>query len=237
MLFFYIRHGEPIYNPDSLTELGKKQAEALSKRLSFYGLDRIYASTSNRAIMTAQPTCDLLRKEATLLDFCNEGYAWGELTVVNEHGRRWLFEDEDSRQFFATESTLRFSHRWYEHPRFQEYNYQKGIERVYNEMDKLFLSLGYEHERYSGRYKVITPNRERVALFAHKGFGSVFLSCLLDIPYPQVCMYYDMWHTGMTVIEFPEANGYTVPKILTLSSDSHMYREGLPTNYNYIHRF
>ena len=41
MLFFYIRHGIPIYDPDSLTELGKKQADALAKRLSIYGIDKI----------------------------------------------------------------------------------------------------------------------------------------------------------------------------------------------------
>ena len=29
MLLFFVRHGDPIYQPDSLTELGKQQAEAL----------------------------------------------------------------------------------------------------------------------------------------------------------------------------------------------------------------
>ena len=32
MLFFYIRHGDPIYSPDSLTPLGRRQAEALGRR-------------------------------------------------------------------------------------------------------------------------------------------------------------------------------------------------------------
>ena len=31
MVFYYIRHGDPIYDPDSLTEHGHKQAEALAK--------------------------------------------------------------------------------------------------------------------------------------------------------------------------------------------------------------
>ena len=39
------------------------QAEALAKRLALYGVDRIFSSTSNRAVMTATPTCDLLKKE------------------------------------------------------------------------------------------------------------------------------------------------------------------------------
>ena len=33
MLLFYIRHGDPVYDPDSLTPLGLKQAEAVAKRL------------------------------------------------------------------------------------------------------------------------------------------------------------------------------------------------------------
>ena len=69
MLFYYIRHGDPIYNPDSLTPLGIRQAEAVSKRLALYGLDRIYSSTSNRAIMTARPTCELLKIQQLRLHF------------------------------------------------------------------------------------------------------------------------------------------------------------------------
>ena len=42
MLLFLIRHGDPIYEPDSLTPLGKKQAEALAKRLALYGIDRVF---------------------------------------------------------------------------------------------------------------------------------------------------------------------------------------------------
>ena len=56
MLFYYVRHGDPIYNPDSLTEFGHAQAEALAKRLSILGFDKIYASSSNRARQTAEPT-------------------------------------------------------------------------------------------------------------------------------------------------------------------------------------
>ena len=65
MLFFYIRHGDPIYDPDSLTALGKRQAEAVARRLALYGIDEIYASTSTRAIQTATPTSEILKKIRT----------------------------------------------------------------------------------------------------------------------------------------------------------------------------
>ena len=78
---------------------------------------------------------------------------------------------------------------------------------------------------------------ERVALFAHQGFGLAFLSCLLDIPYPMFCAHFDITHTGITVIELKDEGGFSIPKICTLSNDSHIYREGLPTTYNNLIRF
>lgn len=237
MLFFYIRHGDPIYSPDSLTPLGERQAEALAKRLSLYGLDRIYASTSNRAIQTAKPTCELLKKEMTLVEFANEHHAWEELAVDAGKGKTWLYQQDAICRLFTQESIRKLGSKWYEHPALKAYNLQKGMDRIADEADKFFLTLGYEHIRETGSYKVVNSNDERVALFAHHGFGMAFLSCLLDIPYPQFSIHFDTCHSGMTVIEFREKDGYAIPKILTLSSDSHLYREGLPTNYNNRLRF
>jgi probable phosphoglycerate mutase len=121
---------------------------------------------------------------------------------------------------------------WYKHPEFKDYNYEERIKRIYDEADAYFRSLGYEHIRYTGKYKVIEPNKNRVALFAHQGFGIAFLSCMLDIPYPAFSTHFDLSHSSMTVIEFKEIDGYAIPQILTLSSDSHLYKEGIPTFYN-----
>ena len=49
MLLFYVRHGDPTYRPDALTPLGTRQAESVAHRLSQFGLDAIYSSSSNRA--------------------------------------------------------------------------------------------------------------------------------------------------------------------------------------------
>lgn len=232
MIFYYVRHGDPVYAPDSLTPLGERQAEAVAKRLALYGVDKIYSSTSNRAIMTAKPTCELLKKEPELLDFANEGHAWRELTIPKEdgNGRTWLFFNQKVKQLFNSKEIRDLGDRWYDHPMFTEY--EKGINWIYDEADAFFASLGYEHDRYTGKYKVTKPNNQRVALFAHQGFGLALLSCMLDIPYPMFCTHFNMCHTGVTVIEFHEKDGYSIPQMLTLSSDSHLYREGLPTKYN-----
>ena len=116
MLFFYVRHGDPIYNPDSLTHLGHRQAEAVAKRLASFGLDEIYASTSNRAILTATPTSELTKKEITKLDFANEGHAWEELTVNTPEGKRWLFHRPEIKELFHTKEMRELGFKWYEHP-------------------------------------------------------------------------------------------------------------------------
>ena len=232
MLLFYVRHGDPIYDPDSLTPLGERHAEAVAKRLALYGIDKIYASTSTRARLTAKPTSEIVKKAPVLLDFANENHAWSELTVDTEHGKRWLFHSEHHRRLVNTEEFFALGHKWYEHPEFAGGRYESGINRILTESNKFLASLGYEHIGRSGSYKVTEDNDSRVALFAHQGFGLAFLSSILDIPFPHFSTHFDMTHTGITVIEFKNQGGFAYPKILTLSSDSHIYREGLPTKYN-----
>ena len=235
MLFYFIRHGDPIYDPDSLTPLGEKQAEAVAKRLALYGLDEIYTSTSNRAVMTAEHTCRMLGMEAKRLDFANEAYTWADLSIEREdgNGRTWLFYERRTVELFNSPEIRALGDRWYDHPDLKQYGFEKGIRRIYDASDAFFAGLGYEHIRCTGQYVCVEPNERRVALFAHQGFGLAFLSCVLDIPYPMFCTHFDICHSGMTVIWFRDTGGRAFPKVLTHSSDSHLYREGLSTLYNY----
>ena len=233
MLFYFMRHADPIYHPDSLTPLGHRQAEALAKRLCVYGFDKIYSSTSTRALMTAQPTCEILKKDLVQLDWCNEHHAWLQLTALNEDGRRkWLFAHEPTIKLFNSSEIRQLGKNWYEHKAFEGTTYKEGILRIQNESDALFESLGYKHVPEKGGYLKIAPTEERVALFAHAGFGAAFLSCLLDIPYPLFSTRFDISHSSMTVIEFENSYDVVIPRVLTFSNDSHLYKEGLPTKYN-----
>ena len=237
MLFYYVRHGDPIYDPDSLTPLGERQAEAVAKRLAMHGVDEIYASTSNRAILTAKPTSEILKKEIKLLDFANEGHAWAELTYKENGGIFWLFHNRRICELFLSKEIRDLGDEWYTHPEFKDYDYKKGLDRIYDEGDAFFKSLGYEHIRGTGTYKIIESNPKRIAMFAHQGFGLSFLSCMLDIPYPMFTTHFDICHSSVTTINFHEANGLAIPVVYSLSNDSHIYKEGLPTNYNNAIRF
>ena len=54
MRIILIRHGDPNYEKDCLTELGHKQAEAAANRLLSEGIDGIYSSPQGRAMQTAE---------------------------------------------------------------------------------------------------------------------------------------------------------------------------------------
>ena len=231
MLFFYIRHGDPIYTPDSLTELGQKQAEALAPRLAAYGLDKIFSSSSNRAILTAEPTAKMLGLEPTLLDWAHEGHAFRELTVpIDENRKHWGWVVPEMRRKFISPEMSALGNKWYDHPVFEGTTFKSGYQRIANAADEFFASLGYVREG-DGVYRVENHTDERVALFAHEGFGLAFLSHVLGIPYPHFSTHFALSHSSMTVIEFKNEGGISIPNALEVSCDSHIYRENLPLCY------
>ncbi len=233
MLLYYIRHGNPIYNPDSLTPLGHRQAEAVAKRLATHGIDEIYTSSSNRAILTSKPTCEMLNKEATVLDWCNESYAANDFYFKSKDGiNTWCFNMQDYIELFASDEVRALGENWAEHPAFADHTFKEGIERIKRQTYSFLAAQGFEFDEQKGMYKSSKQSNKRIALFAHQGFGLLFLSAVMAIPYPFVCTRMDMTHTGITVFEFPEMDGYILPTMLTMSNDSHIYREGLPTKYN-----
>ena len=232
MLFYYIRHGDPIYKPDSLTPLGHRQAEAIAKRFAVYGLDEIYSSPKVRARQTAQPTCEVLKKSPIVLDWCSESYAWEQMTVEYAPGKRtWSYQHGPTKELFASAEVRALGNKWYTHTAFKNTKFAEGVERVETEVDKLLLSLGYRHDRERSGYIAENPNNKRIALFAHEGFGMSFMSAVTDIPYNDFCTRFGFGFTGMTVIEFSECQGFCIPKVLQQSNDSHLYREGLGTKY------
>ena len=240
MILYYVRHGDPIYNPDSLTPLGLRQAESVAHRLAQFGLDAVYSSSSNRAYLTALPTAEMLKLEVEKRDFCTEGRAW-EVTALSERQRdrrMWMFQSGEWRDVLRSPEVISMGKEWYLHEKFKDTPVPIGLPRLHADCDAFLLELGYRHLPEENRYLVERPNDDRIALFAHQGFGMIFLSHILDVPYPLFASHFDIGHSGVTVIEFaPDRNGIVSPTVLTLSNDSHLFRDGLPTNYQNRIRF
>lgn len=232
MLLYIIRHGDPVYNPDSLTPKGHLQAEALAKRLAVHGLDRIYCSPNVRAKQTAQPTCDLLGLEMNIEDWTSEDIAWKEMACHTlEGGYGWPFHIQNSK--IKNDANLALGDKWYEAECFKNVDIKAGVDRIAFESDKFTEKLGYVRE--GSIYRAVSPNDMRVAVFCHQGFGTTWMSYLLSINPLLFWSSFDISHSSVTIIEFKNTEDSLVaPKCLCLSDMSHIYKEGLPLSYQNI---
>lgn len=230
MLLYIIRHGDPIYNPDTLTEKGKQQAQALAKRLAVNGLDKIYCSPNGRAIETAHPTCELLGLECNIEDWTSENHAWGDFSATTIEGNYgWTFHIQNTN-FRSPENIKRDFSNWHEAEYFSMIDAKKGYDRIIEASDEFLERLGYKRE--DGVYKIINPNEDRIAVFCHQGFGTTWMSHLLAVPPHIFWGSFDVTHSSVTIIEFKNyPDGYTAPKCLCLSDISHIYKENLPMEY------
>ena len=75
MRILIIRHGDPDYSIDSLTEKGWREAEYLAEKLSSERLDAIYCSPLGRARNTAGCTLKRTGKTAKTLGWLREFHA------------------------------------------------------------------------------------------------------------------------------------------------------------------
>lgn len=240
MILYYVRHGDPIYEPDSLTELGHKQAAALAKRFALYGLDEVYSSPSNRAMLTAKPTCDALGLEMKICDWAHEVLAGADTGFHDKDGKfHWCFTEREFVEKFNDPSVRAMGMEWYKHEIFKDMPFEKGMKRIYAAVDEFLLSLGYKHDRENCCYCKVGKSPEKVALFAHGGAGVMILSAILNIPYPYFATHFaPLSTTGVAAIGFgtgvggDEARIY--PQLFQYSNDSHLYKEDLITKDNNV---
>ena len=229
MFLYYVRHGEPNYELDCLTEKGQKQAEAIAKVFKQIGIQKVYASTMGRAQETAKPTAKEFNLSIFPCPWAREDLAWENYSApIDEHQRTWLFWHPKWAKEFQSNETRNAGYSFYNLPVYDGCNIKKGIESTDKAVDKFMKELGFLHDRENACYRQIKKNDDNVALFAHHGFGLAFLSSLLDIPYSFFSLRFDMGHTSYSLIQF-EANvdGIVIPNVIHLSDDSHLHVDGL----------
>lgn len=229
MKLYFIRHGMPIYDPDCLTPLGHAQAEALSKWFLHRPPEKIYSSSSNRAVETAMPTCRLLGKEPILCDWAHEAKAFESFHAVDDEGKeRWILDVPAIIKQFLSPEVRALGDEWYTHPYFADTKYESGVKTIQAATDAFLEELGLRHDRENHCYHVIGETPKRVALFAHYGAGLSILSSIMDIPYNIFCPHFNFALTGVTEINFHgHGDGIVVPQITCHSGTAHLYREGL----------
>ena len=229
MLLYIIRHGDPDYATDSLTERGWAQAEAVGKRLAASGINRVFSSPMGRARQTAEPTCRLLGLDYGVEPWAHEITDWHRLTPYPDGEIKSVsFVDRvDLRRDGAQD--LSYGQAMLA-PGFSESHMQDALDTVSAGAREFLARLGYVEE--DGVYRITEPNDDKVALFCHAGMGRIFVSYLLHIPLHLMWAGFNYNHTGVTVIEFKnQKTGFTVPRMLCYSDTSHLYAHGPDMKY------
>ncbi len=225
MKLMIIRHGDPDYENDTLTEKGVREARLLADRMEHVEAREYYVSVLGRARATAAPTLERVGREGIVCDWLKEFPA----QIVKPHQPErlsrycwdWLPSD-----WLADERLLR-EDQWLAQDAFAAQNVKAEYDYVISSFDALLKEHGYEREgRY---YRAVKPNNDRLVFFCHFGLECVLLSHLMNVS-PMI-----LWHglccapTGVseTVTE-ERRQGIASFRMSYFGDVSHLYMHGEP---------
>ncbi|MBO5199274.1 MAG: histidine phosphatase family protein [Lachnospiraceae bacterium] len=229
MLLYIVRHGDPDYVTDTLTERGKLQAEAVGRRIADSKIDRIYSSPMGRARQTAEPACRLLGLEYQIEEWTHE-IQDERLTPFPDGVRKSVSLVQNT--YYRENGNMDLGYeRALECPGFRQSNMKSALRYIEQNGNDFLERLGYKEE--NGVYRILKKNEEKVALFCHAAFSRAWLSILLHIPVNMMWASFAYTHTGVTILEFKNNdNGITAPKCLCFSDMSHLYAAKLDMVYD-----
>ena len=222
MRLIFIRHGEPDYAHDCLTETGREQARQASLRLSGESITKIYSSPNGRARETAGFTADLFGLSVAVLDFMHE-IDWGDLSggEMRNNGHPWSLSD----LMITDEDLLLAQCDWRNHSYFKNNKALRDYDFVTEHFDAFLEQLGYRRE--GNRYRCLHSVPETVALFSHGGSGACALSRVLNLSFPYMCSIMPYDFTSIIVLNFPDEPGKLVfPRIELFNDARHIYTAG-----------
>ncbi len=222
MNIYIIRHGDPDYEKDSLTEKGWREAELLSRRLCTIPAKAYYVSPLGRARDTASVTLKKVGAEATVLPWLREfnaGYATPE--EFHPEGLGWDLLPQD----WAADPKYYDPWHWMEAPAYKGSGIAEKYKEVITGLDALLESHGYA--RQGNVYKVVRANKDNLFFFCHYGLECVLLSRLLD------CSPVILWHhtvaltTSVTLLTTEERRpGTAVWRMSRFGDLSHLEAAG-----------
>lgn len=221
MKLVIIRHGDPDYSIDSLTEKGWREAGYLAERVSKMDVKNFYVSPLGRARDTASLTLKKMGREAEVCEWMREFAPRINRPdcEVEKNAWDWLPCDwtEDAAYFD------RFD--WKETPIMKAGKVSDEYEWVTSNLDKLLEKHGYVRQK--NLYKAVEPNHDTIVLFCHFGVEVVMLSHLLNVS-PMV-----LWHgtcaapTSVTTVVTEERRaGSAYFRMSSFGDISHLYLNG-----------
>ena len=177
MRILIIRHGDPNYALDCLTEKGRREANLLAERLKQEKIDYIYTSPLGRAKETCEICARALGKEKEIVvkDWLKEFNCAVTFPSGRTHGIPWDMLPEE----WINEEQLYERNGWLSHPCYQGSNLKELYNQTIQSLDELIEKHGYIRD--GNGYRVERRNRETIAFFCHFGLEAVLLSRLCNV--------------------------------------------------------
>lgn len=221
MKLLIVRHGDPDYSIDSLTETGWKEAELLVPRLSKLDVKAFYVSSMGRAKDTAAPTLKAMGREAEVCPWLREFSASIRKPYEENKGGVWDWYPAEwtrEKRYFDRDS-------WMEPEPMKDSDVASEWQWVTENFDALLARHGYV--RQGDVYRAEQANEDTIVLFCHFGLQCVLLSHLLHIS-PMA-----LWHgccaapTSVTTLVTEERQqGIAYFRMSSFGDISHLYAAG-----------
>lgn len=174
MKIYIIRHGDPDYSIDSLTEKGWREAELLSRRIQKLPIDDFYCSPLGRAKDTLKPTIEKVGKEFEILPWLREFEGRREAATPGKTRVSW----DIPPSLWCNEMKYYTLDQWTKPSWIAESTAPSAYPEVKEGIDELLLRYGWKREGmlYRG------GEDKTIALFCHFGLGITVMAYLLGIP-------------------------------------------------------
>ena len=222
MKIVIIRHGDPDYERDSLTEKGWREAKLLAERISKLEVKDFYVSPLGRARDTASLTLKKMGRTAAECDWLREFPP--QISRPDVKDRKmiawdWLPED------WTADAAYFDRDAWCQTEIMKEGGVDKAYRYVTENLDKLLAEHGYVRE--GDIYRAEHSNRDTIVFFCHFGLECVLLSHLMNVS-PMI-----LWHhactapTAVTTLVTEERRrGKAVFRMGSFGDISHLYMGG-----------
>jgi broad specificity phosphatase PhoE len=222
-----VRHGDPHYPTDSLTERGHREAQRLAETLDIYPIDALYVSTMGRALQTAAYTAERRGLSPTRCDWLRELDGRYGPTVPSED---WRLGDPSPSAYELPAADLLARQELYSYERWaSQIPYGPWMhpqcDALYRSFDALLAAEGYAREGL--RYAVRLPSQRTVAFFCHGGVIAALLSHLLYVALPVSLALLQHDTVGFSMLRSVEEDGHAAFRMLFLNSIAHKDVAGL----------
>ncbi|SCY52940.1 histidine phosphatase family protein [Butyrivibrio sp. INlla14] len=222
MRLIFVRHGDPDYQHDCLTETGRQQAASTALRLHDEKIKAIYSSPMGRARETASFTAKDHGLDVQNLDFMHEIW-WGDKDPDIEDSRKIPFEGHPwsiAYKALTSEPSYAGEKSWEEHPYFKNNICMDYFDRINTGIDNLLLQYGLKRE--GDFYRCVQENSDTIALFAHGGSGAILFSHLLAISFPIVLTTLPFGVCSVSIFAFDAMEGeMAIPRLELFNDMNH----------------